>query len=293
MRAVTLFLAVTVPCLFVDVAAAQGRGRGRAEEILNRVGAYFLDVNGPPLDGDKAGDLANVDLVRAAKNAGQLAMLYVVDGSDDEDVRTQFERTMFSGDEMGITLRCFHCGRIDLKSEPTLKAKLGKQAPLFVAFDKDGKPTEILSMAGYKAQPKALETLLAKASPGVIKPSLAAFTKDYGGFVRDLEQALNKKKLLKERYAKAGSDRQKRADVDKDLAVAEKEEQKLLEQETAMLAKAGLPERPADAKRLGGRGGFGDQGGGRGGQGGGRGGQGGGQGGGGTGGGTTGGNGGG
>lgn len=272
MRMLSFVLPLALCASFADLAPAQGgggRGRGRAEEITNRVGAFFTDTKGPMPDGDKAGDLATTDIVKAAAGHGQPAVLYLVDSNDDQDVRDQFERALFAGDELGIMLRCFHCGRIDLKNEPLLAAKFAKQAPLFVVFDKDGKAGEIAAMNGYKPSAKALETQLAKAAQGVVKPSLAAFAKDYGGLVRDLEQALAKKKNAKERLAKAGGDKAKKAEGEKDLAAIEKEEQKLLEREAEMLKKMALPERSPDARRLGGRG-FGGpgQGGGQGGQGG-------------------------
>lgn len=280
MRMLSFALSLAVVATFVDVATAQGgggRGRGRAEEIQNRVGAFFTDVKGPLPDGEKAGDLATTDMVKAAAGYGQMTVLYLVDSSDDQDVREQFERTLFAGDEIGIMLRCFHCGRIDLKSEPLLAAKFARQAPLFLVYDKDGKPGEVVAMNGYKPSVKGLETQLLKASQGVVKPSLAGFAKEYGGLVRDLEQVLAKKKNAKERMAKAGADKAKKAEVEKDLTLAEKDEQKLLDRETELLKKVGLPERSADAKRLGGGRGPGGPGGpgGGGGGGGGRGGNGG------------------
>jgi len=257
MQIATSFTFVTALLLTADLAMAQGRGRGRAEEITNRVGAFFGDVKGPLPKGDQAGDLAETDLVRAASGLGQVAVLYLVDSSDDAEVRDQFERTLFSGDELGIMLRCFHCGRIDLRTEPLLAAKFGKLAPLCIAFDKEGKAGDPVSMNGYKAQPKALENALVAAARGVVKPSLAAFAKDYGGLVRDLEQALGKKKIAKERHAKAGSDKAKKAEAEKDLTAAEKEEQKVLDRERELLGRIELPTRSAEARRLGGRGDFG------------------------------------
>ena len=255
MRIVPFAAAVTASLLLIADTMAQGgggRGRGRAEEITNRVGAFFTDVPGPATDGDKVADLATVDLVRAATGAGQLSVLYLYDAADDQDVREQFERTLFGGDEVGIELRCFHCGRIDLAKEASLKAKFGKQAPLLVVFDKDGKPDE-LSMTGYKASATTLQKALEKAASGVIKPSLAGFAKDDGGMVRDIEQSLGKKKNAQERQAKAGADKAKRAEAEKDLKDAEAEEQKLLEKEKEMLGKVRLPERSDKATRLGGR----------------------------------------
>lgn len=263
MRRASLLVSLSLLPLLADPVLAQGGGGGgrwrqRADEILNRVGAFFADVKGPLPDGDKAGDLATTDLIKAASGAGQPAVLYLVDSSDDQDVRDQFERALFANDELGIELRCFHCGRIDLKAEPLLAAKFQKQAPLFVVFDKDGKVVETVPMSGYKPSAKGLETGLLKAAQGVVKPSLAAFAKDYGSLVRDLEQAMTKTKTAKERLAKVGGDKAKRAEVEKDVAALEKEEQKLLVRETDMVTKMNLPARPADAKRLGaGRGGRG------------------------------------
>lgn len=249
-------------------AAAQGRGRGRAEEITNRIGAFFVDVKGPLPKDDQAGDLAQTELVRAAAALGQPAVLYLVDASEADTVREQFERTLFGDDELGIMLRCFHCGRVDLRAEPLLAEKFRQKAPLFVAFDKDGKAGEIVAMSGYKPAAKALEQALATAARGTVKPSLAAFAKDYAGLVRDLEQVLARKQTARERSARAGADKAKKSDAEKDLAAIEKEEQKLLDRERELLGKVALPVRPAGARRLGGRG-FGEAG--RGGDGNGRG----------------------
>lgn len=229
-----------------------GRGRGRPEEITNRTGAFFTDVPGPVTDGDKVADLATIEFARTARSAGQLVVLYLYDSGDDQDVRDQFERTLFAGDELGIELHCFHCGRIDLAKEPALKAKYGKQAPLFVVFDEAGKTAE-LSMLGYKPTASALTKVLEKQAAGVIKPPLATFAKTYGDLVRDLEQLLAKKKQAQEKQAKAGGDKAKRSEADKELKALEAEEQKLLDKEKDLLTKAKLPERSNKAQRLGGR----------------------------------------
>lgn len=251
-----------VAALLALPASAQGGGgrggRQRPEEIQNRVGAFFTDISGPAVDGDKVAELATTELVRAAVGAEQLSVLYLHNSADEKDVREQFERMLFAGDELGIQLRCFNCGRIDLSKEPALKTKYGDQAPLFVAFDKKGQAGEIVSMNGYKVAANALSKQLEKAAQGTLKPALAAFAKEYGGLVRDLEQALNKKKLARERYAKAGSDKIKRAEMEKDLKLAETEEEKVLAREKEMLEKMRLPARPETAQRLGGgRGGWG------------------------------------
>ncbi|MFO1078732.1 MAG: hypothetical protein U1E73_13490 [Planctomycetota bacterium] len=265
-------LAAALMCVSIITTSdllAQGGGRGRfrrAEEITNRVGAFFSDIAGPTTDGDKVADLATVELVRAATSSNQLAVLYLVDQSDDEDVRGQFERQLFASDEIGIELRCFHCGRIDLAKEKQLKDRYAKKAPLFVVYDAKGKETEV-PMSGYKASASSLQKAIEKAATGTIKPPIAAFAKQYGGIVRDLEQLLNKKKMASEKAAKAGDDKQKRAEAEKDIADLEAEQKKLLDEENELLGKMKLPERAADAKRLGGFNGFGGGGGGGGGRG--------------------------
>jgi uncharacterized membrane protein YgcG len=271
MRSV-LLLSSVLAFVVAEVSAQRGGGgRDRPEEITNRVGVFFTDVKGPLPAGDKAGELTAVDMVRAGASAGQPTVLYLLDlGEDTGDVRNQFERTLFAADDLGILLRCFHCGRIDLKNEPLLAAKYGKQAPLFVVFDKDGKGGEVVSMAGYKASAKALETQLLKVSQGLVKPSMPAFVKEYGDVVRELENTLAKKKNAKERYARAGADKAKKAEVDRDLQLLEKDEEKLLEREKDVLGRITLPTRAEGAHRLGGRNwGGGGGGGGRGGNGGG------------------------
>ncbi|MBM4062190.1 MAG: hypothetical protein FJ265_14005 [Planctomycetes bacterium] len=253
MRIVPVVAALLAAMLFADVTLAQGgggRGRGRPEEITNRVGVFFTTIAGPATDGDKVADLATVELARNAASAGQPVVLYLVDSGDDEDVRNQFERQLFGHDEVGIELLCFHCGRIDLAKETALQARYGKQAPLFVVFDGKGRPSE-LSMAGYKPAGSAFGKLLEKQAAGSVKPSLAAFAKNYGDLVRDLEQLLAKKKMAQQKQARAGGDAGKRAEADKDLAAVEAEEKKLLAKEKDLLGKVRLPERGDKAERLG------------------------------------------
>ncbi|HLQ37822.1 MAG TPA: hypothetical protein VK348_08480 [Planctomycetota bacterium] len=258
MRTIAVSLvSFTVAALgIVDTAHAQRGGRGRPDEITNRVGCFFTDATLPPVEGDQQVDLANTDLVHAASTASQLSLLYLYDGADDADQREQFEHTLFGIDEIGIHLRVFQCGRLDLAKAPAAKAKYGKQEPLLVAFGKDGKPVGELSMAGYKASGGALLKLLEKAASPVVKPSLEAFVKDYTAFVRDLEQLINRRKLLQDRKTQAkGEDpsaKAKRATAEKDLKALDGEEQKLLAQEKELVEKNRLPARDAKAHRLGG-----------------------------------------
>ncbi len=270
MRFGTLALASLSLALFAsDLLAQGGRGRNRRpEEITNRTGAFFTDTAGPATDGDKIADLGTTELVRAAVAAGQLTVLYLHDSKADADVRGEFERQLFAGDELGIELRCFHCGRIDVQKDPALAARYGKKAPLFVVFDAAGKATEV-AMTGYKPSASQLTKVLEKAASGTIKPSLAAFAKQYGDLVRDLEQGLTKQKQANEKLAKAGEDKAKRAEAEKDLAALEAEQKKLLAKESELLGKVRLPERSAEAQRVGGWAGWGERRGERGGAGGG------------------------
>jgi len=262
-----LVVAPVVFALSTLVVAQGGRGRQRPEEIQNRTGAFFVTTQGPEAAADAPPVLADADLVRAATSAGQMSVLYLFDGNDDPDGRAQFERALFAGDELGIELRCFHCGRIDLAKDRALAAKYGKAAPLFVVFDAHGKSIDV-AMSGYKPSASALTRALEKTAQGLVKPSLGAWAKDYGGFVRDLEQALARQQNAEERLARAGADKQKRAATEKDLQAATAEVQAVLAHEAALLAKVPMPPRAENAERLGGRGpgpGSGDGGGGRGG----------------------------
>jgi hypothetical protein len=244
---------------FVSDATAQGRGRfrPRPEEIDHRVAVHFQDAAAPATEDDKVADLETTELVRAASSSKQAAVLYLYRGGETE-AREAFERELFGDEALAIKLRLFHCGRIDLDQHDALAQRYGKQAPLFVVFDADGKPGSPVSMAGYKASDK-LEAQLDKAGKGLAKPSLDAFAKSYGNAVRDLEQALTKKQALEERLAKAGDDKQKRAEIDKDLAAAAAEEQKARDAERGLLERVRLVEPPAGAHRLGQRRGRGDR----------------------------------
>lgn len=238
--------------LSVDCLAQGGRGAWRRpEEITNRVAAYFSPAKGPEAQGDKVAGLETAELVRAAKSAGQLTVLYVVDRANDEEVRTQFERQLFTNDELGISLRCFHCGMIDLAKEPALSAAYAKKAPMFVVFDADAKATEV-PMAGYKPSGSALQKALEKAANGTIKPSLQTHAKQYGQLLKDLEVVLTKQKAANEKLAKARGDADKLKGIQADLDALSSESKKLLDKETALLQKVRMPERGASAERLGG-----------------------------------------
>lgn len=256
MRIAIIAATIAVTTMLAVDLAAQRRGGGRAnrwrqpEEITNRVGMFFRDVEGPKTDGDKVADLGSLELVRAATSANQLSVLYLVDDGDDERTRQMFEWQLGQNREIGIQLRCFHCGRIDLEKNAALAERYGKKAPLFVVFDADGKATEV-SMAGYKPSATSLKRALEKAASGTIKPSLSTFAKRYADIVEDLGKLLAKKQQEEARLAKAGKDDAKRKKLEKELKKLEAEQQKLLEKEQDFLGKLRLPERPAGARRLG------------------------------------------
>lgn len=252
-RARSLFVTAALASALASALPSQGPGGGRnrrPEEITNRTGAFFADVAGPAVDGDKVAELATVELVRNATAANQPSVLYLVDLGDDQEVRDGFDQVLFGGDELGIELRAFHAGRIDLGKIPALKARYAKQAPLFVVFDDKGKASE-LSMSGYKPQPSALGKLLEKQAGTTVKPSLSTFAKSYGDLVRDLEQILQKKRQVQQKQARAGNDAGKKLDADRELKAVAAEEQKLLDKERELLGKVRLPDRPAGAQRLG------------------------------------------
>ena len=259
MRNLTLISTLAVALFAADTLEAQRRGGGRnrtrrTEEITNRVGVFFTETDAPKTDGDKVADLNTIDLVRAAASANQVTMLYLHDGEAEQSVVRQFESILFradkTGDVLGIKLRMFHCGQIDISKEPAMKARYGKDAPLFIAFDKTGKELPKVSMRGYKAKASALEGLADKASSGAFKPSLKTTAKKYAKIVEGLEEALKDKKDAEQDATKAENkaDRQK---AEKQIAAAQKKEDKLLEAEEKLLAKIRQPER--GSRKIGGR----------------------------------------
>jgi len=273
MRTIAFPLLTVAALLFADTALAQRGGRGRPEEITNRVACFFVDVAPPVGEGAMATELANTDLIRAAAGANQVAVLYLFDGGDAANMREQFEKTMFGNDTIGLHLRFFHCGRIDVAKAPALKSKYGKDLPLFVTFNKEGKQADDAAMPGYKASGNALVKALEKAGNPVYKPSLAAAVKNYSELVRDLEQMIARRKLLEDRQSRTTGDdasaKQKRAAIDKDLKDLDAEKAKLEQKETELIQKLHMPVRDSKAVQLGGGGGRGGRGPGGGGPGGG------------------------
>lgn len=266
MRKLTFLLTVAATLLATDLADAQRRaGRGgrnarqawrRPEEISDRLAVYFKETEGPKTDGEKkVADLDTIDLVRAAASANQVTVLYLHDGELDERAVRNFETMLFradaKGDSLGIKLRLFHCGQIDISKDPALKHRYGKKTPMFIAFDKAGKELKGVSMTGLKPNPGALEGLLDRASKGAFKPTLASFAKKYTKLVQDLEAVLEEKTEAEQDQAKAGNDKAKQNKARKEIETAAKAEQKLLEKEQEMLADMRFPAR--GNKKLGGR----------------------------------------
>ncbi|MAD34618.1 MAG: hypothetical protein CMJ88_12805, partial [Planctomycetes bacterium] len=227
----------------------------RPDEISNRVAVYFKEVAGPETDGEKVADLNTIELVREAAAADQVSVLYLHDGTLEERPVRAFEALLFrsdvKGDELGIKLRLFHCGLIDVSKDPALKQRYGKKTPLFVAFDKSGKELRPVSMSGLKPNPTGLEGLLDRASKGAFKPLLPTFAKKYGKLVVDIEKLLKERSEAESDQAKAGNDKAKQNKARRELEAIAKAEQKLLEKEQEMLAEMNFPER--GDKRLGGR----------------------------------------
>lgn len=260
MRTCTLLATLAVAIFTADTLEAQRRGGNnrnrwrRPAEITSRVGAYFTETDAPKTDGKKVADLNTIDLVRAATSAGQVTMLYLHDGEADQDVVRRFESSLFRsdrlGDVLGIKLRMFHCGQIDISKTPAMKARYGKDVPMFIAFDKTGKELPKVSMPGYRAKASALERLVDRASSGAFKPSLKTFAKKYASIVGDLEAAL-KAKAQGEKEATKAENKADRKKAEKEIAAAQKQEDKLLKAEEKLLEKIRQPAR--GETRLGGR----------------------------------------
>ena len=231
--------------------AAQ-RGRGRPEAIVERVGCFFTDVPfTAPADADAEHPFANMAAVQDAKAKEQPALLYLFDPGSEERKLQQYEQTMFNNDELGISLRCFRCLRLDVTKQPEL-AKYAARAPVHVVFAADGKLVGEVAHTGNKAQVNTLVKLLEKAAAGHVKPSLPVFVKSYRDVVRDLEQVEGKRRALQERRNKLETkDAAKRTEMDKDLLELKEEEKPLLEREKQLLEQAKALPRDPEAKRLG------------------------------------------
>lgn len=273
MRLTTLLATLALSSLLTTPLEAQrgggGRGAGaaagrggmrdawrRPDEIKSRFAVSFRDVQAPKVEDEKVAPLETIELVRAAAAANQATLLYLYDGKADEKVVGEFEDKLFrgdaAGDELNLKMRCFHLGRLDIGSDPTLKDRFASEAPLFVLFDKDGKESKRVPMVGYEADGRALEAALDKAGKGAVKPSVAAFAKKYDDLLDDLEQLLKDKQAAERDLAKAGNDKAKQKKAEKEIEELTKAEQKLLEKEKELLEKAQLPERPEGGAQAGG-----------------------------------------
>ncbi len=252
MRTCTLLATLAVAIFTADTLEAQRRGGNnrsrwrRPAEITTRVGAYFTETDAPKTDGNKVANLNTIDLVRAAASAGQVTMLYLHNSEADRNVVRQFENLLFRadtlGDVLGIKLRMVHCGQIDISKSPAMKARYGKDVPMFVAFDKTGKELPEVSMPGYRAKASALEKLVDRASSGAFKPSLKTFAKKYAGIVGDLEAAIKAKSDGEQKSTEA-ENKADRKKAEKAIEKAQKQEDKLLKAEEKLLEKIRQPAR--------------------------------------------------
>lgn len=250
-----LLAAVLLGTLADPARAQRGGGRNRRpQEIQDRVACRAVDVAFTAPEGEPTPDLAATEFVRSATAAKQCAVLYLFDGSADEATRQQFERALFGNDETGLYLRCFQFGRIDLQRAEDLQTRYRKQAPLFVVFDKSGKLVDEIAMPGWKANASALMKGLEKAGKSAFKPSLKSFVDRMGDLVRDMEQLYGKRTLLEQRIARAGdADKQKQAELQRDLDAIAAELQQIEKKEGELLLEHNVPTQPEGAVRLGGR----------------------------------------
>ena len=234
----------------------------RSEAAYDRVGAWFSDVRieGEPAAVDpeakKKDYVGALPWVTKAKAEGSRSVVYLYDPTTDADKHTAFEREMF-GDETGIGTKLFVCARLDLTaaSAKLLLERYREEAPLFVVYDEQGVESAVVSMSGYKASPKKLETALAKAVGKSVPGGLSVFTRDYSDVCRQLEQAEKKRAELEADEDKVDrADKQKQAEIARERKALDGEEQKLVAREREILEQAKPPVRPAGAVRLGGRG---------------------------------------
>lgn len=254
----SLSLSTPLPLALLLVAAtlaeplAAQRGRGRPEAIVERVGCFFTDVQfTAAADADAEHPFANMAAVQEAKGKEQPVLLYLFDPGSEERKLQQYEQTMFNNDELGISLRCFRCLRLDVTKHPEL-AKYAARAPVHVVFAADGKLVGEVAHTGNKAQVSTLVKLLERAASGHVKPPLPVFVKAYRDVVRDLEQMEGKRRALQERRNKLETkDAAKRAEIDKEMLELKEAERPVLEREKQLLEQAKALPRDPEAKRLG------------------------------------------
>ena len=255
----TTFPALLALAVFgvAEIGSAQ-RGRRRSEEVLNRLGAYFVTTTLPSAeDGQKAIDrLAANRVVTKAVAVKELSLLYLYDATESLKKHKKFEETLFSSDPVCIALRCFRTGMINLAEDASAKALFGKKAPLFVAFDAKGKRVGELSLKGYKPRASQLNKTLERAARGYAKLALGDFVKKYRSFLNDLEvhegrkRALNSKRAKEEEKSGRGVDA-KLAKIDKEIAALTTHGEKMLAGEEKLLDDASVPERDPKAERVG------------------------------------------
>jgi len=235
----------------------------RSDATYDRVGSWFTEVRieGEPSvvdpDAKKKDYVGALPWVTKAKDEKTRSLVYVYDATTDADAHTAFEMAMFQ-DDIGIATKLFVCARLDITaaSAKLLLERYREEAPLFVAYDDEGVEVGVVSMSGYKASPKKLETLLDKAVGKDVEGGLSGFVHTYGDVCKDLEALEKKRTELEAAEDKVDrSDKQKQAEIARERKSLDDQEQKLLVKEREVLETANPPARPSGAVRLGGRGG--------------------------------------
>lgn len=259
------WIVVGLACWGADSNAqgGMGRNRGRAREVQERFGNFFVAVSLPV--GEAKDRFDETSFVADAKKEQQLAVLYLANKKGDANAHENFETTLFANEALLVTLRRFRCGVLDMTEHPVTLAAYEKQLPMFLAYDAEGKRVGEVSMRGYKPNSGPLIALLDRAAKGHGKLTNANFVKTYRSFLNKLEVLAGRRTAYEQQKAglEGGDarDRAKLAKVEKELAELEAEEKQLLEEEKKILEAAAVPERPAGAERLGGRQGRGRRGG--------------------------------
>lgn len=249
------FLVSALVLLAPPLLAQRGGARERPEAILERLGCWFVDAKVEAGADAVAGNpFAGIKTLQEAATAHQPAVLYLFDPKSDERKWKQYEQTTFNNDELGLSLRCFRCVRLDVTTQTEFMAKFGAKVPIWFAFDETGKQVGELAQTGNKMAINPLVQLLGKASAGHVKPSLEAFVDKYRDVVRDLENLDGKRKNLAARQKNVDAkDTARRADLEKEAKAVDAEEKDLLAKEKTLLEQARVQQRDPGAKRLGAR----------------------------------------
>lgn len=238
-----------------------GRGGGRFDEVRARLNPSFVSVVPPaastqapdgakgsgdaskdpakdpakdPVKDDPAAHFERFREIAASGKIGRPSLLYLYSAQDPEKLG-KFEQRMltFRAEALCCGFKAYTLLKLDVGRDPVAREAFEKKLPVFLAFDKEGKFVDDVSLRGYKPNPNKVLKLLYKAAKGYGTISLQKFVAGYRKFINKWDQLARDKKTLAQKVEASGGAPSKK--LRKEQEKLDERERELLETEKELL----------------------------------------------------------